>query len=100
MQYLKVYRDVLNKEAEEGDERFINIFKTVGFYMKCVTRMIHPWPWLVGHIMHTGITEKNVELIYHSNDILHAIYLLYTTFSLVRLVDLTDWGRHSKVRIA
>ena len=100
MQYLKVYRDVLNKEADEGDEAFKNVFKTVGFYVKCAMRLLHPWPWLVGHIIQTSISEKNVELVYHSNDILHVIHLIYTTFSLVRLVDLTEWGRHSKVRIA
>lgn len=100
MQHLKVHRDVLNREADEGDDSIKNVLKSFGFYFKCAMKLIHPWPWLVGNKILTGITEKNTTLVYYSNDILHVFCLIYATFSLVRLVDATEWGRHSKVRIA
>lgn len=100
MHHLKIHREVLNQEAEEGEESFMNMFTSVSFYIKCAARLTHPWPWLVGMAIETNIVEKHVQLVYQANDTLHVFHLLYATLSLVRLVDISEWGRHSKVRIA
>lgn len=100
MEHLKRQRDVFNREADEGEESFKSILVSAGFYLRCAMRLLHPWPWLVGRSIETGTVEKQVSLVYGSNDVLHVVCLLYAMFSLVRLVDISEWGRHSKVRIA
>ncbi len=100
MQHLKTMRSVFNKEVNEGKGDLRRMFISFGFYVKCCLRLLHPWPWLVGSYIHTGTVEKGIKLVYQSNDILHVVFLLYCTFSLVRFVDLSTWGRESKARIA
>ena len=100
LQHLKVSREVLNREANEGEETLCQVLMSFSFYFKCTLRLLHPWPWLVGNLIETNVVVKHVQLVYHSNDILHILYLLYSTVSLVRLVDLTFWGGYSKSRIA